>query len=141
MKYLKLFEDIFSTNDYYSEISADEWTSFLPSSMTDDHINKIKKMCNKKLVVREMRPPHDDIASNPNSLCNYLAYHKKYVDKVTTQVLFRESIDLYEYKDEEWFIIKYVIYDWDKQIDKMNIVKCDGIDGLLRFFKDKKLLK
>lgn len=129
MKYLKLFEGTFDVSDYYTDLSNDEWIEFNHMDMTSENINIISSLCNRKLR---------DVKVWDRSI---LTYTHIVSDKVSDDIIYHETINIYQYKEEDWFIIKYAINDWDNQINTVDLVKCDGIDGIKRFFKDRGLLK
>jgi hypothetical protein len=122
---IKLFET-FETNDYYQEVSMDEWNYFTPLMITKSNIDKIMKIlpCEKMLVPLEK--------SNCGAEYSYLRYKG-------------EKIKIYESEDEYF----YVCYFDPNQFAGLNLnlrshgvyyYKCDQFEGLVKFLKDKGII-
>lgn len=128
MYYLKRFEGL--NDPYYVEVSGEDWYGFEPSVMDPYTIGRIKSKCLLPLVKHDCQSDGSDYT--------WLGFEKRKVCKETDQVLSQLKLDIFEH-GEEYFYVKYRLYDWYKGIDDMYLVKCDQLTGLFQFFKDKKI--
>jgi hypothetical protein len=141
MKYLKLFEGFF-TDDYYVPAPIGEWSQFKPSVISKDNVNKIISKCNRNLRLKHDR--YGGISLHPSGTeYTYLEYDKKIYgddsDESVKEILFRETISIYEYLDE-YFYVRYYLHDWDNKFIH-EYIKCDQLEGLFKYLEDRGLLK
>jgi hypothetical protein len=107
---IKLFE-MFRTDDYYQEISRDEWNYFTPLSIKKSSIDKIMKVFPSIYI--------DDY---------YLRSYSKGI-----------VVRIYESEDE-YFYVYYLDNSRYGIKPPAKLYKCDQIEGLFKLLKDKDII-
>jgi hypothetical protein len=123
MKYLKLFED---HNDYYTQISEDEFNSeeVIQCDIDSRYVSIIKSQIKKEFDLEWSRAGIIEIN-------NVMVVTRKYDNWI-----------IYQAKDE-WFYVKKYAQDImaGPYNDFYNYYKCDQIDGLIKYLKDNEIIK
>ena len=104
MKYL----DSFKKEDYYTEISLNEYNDFVYNKSIDFNIRDINRL--------------KDISGK----FNVRKWNNMLLERDTYYIDFNNNLDIFECENE-WFIVYY----------DDNFYKCDQFDGLIYFLKNK----
>jgi len=127
MKHIRLFEGFrFNTEDYYTNIDSATYDELL-----SDTINMTNK--DIEIITKDIKYEWDE------DICGYLGRIPGVKDiRSKVLVIFPESGSMTINKlDDDWFIVRI------SSIRDINFqkYKCDQIEGLLKFLKDKDYLK
>ena len=140
MKHIRLFEG-FNTDDYYHEINDVEWDRFDPIMMTKSTIDKIKNLI-PSAELHEGNQHCEFIRDGKLIKFNRLSYEKKTEIKQEWYYIKKYEIiglSIFETEDEYFYV------SYNKRIDKDNVAKieiykCDQLDGLKKLLKDKEII-
>jgi hypothetical protein len=123
---IKLFE-MFGTDDYYQEISSDDWLYHRNNTLSiiSDNLNeKIKKLI---LSTQKFTESGYRISGPPRLEGSIIV-----IDNIDIDM--RISLD-----DDEWYFVWF-----EEKITKSTIrikyYKCDQFEGLVKFLKDKEII-
>jgi hypothetical protein len=134
MKWLKLFEG-FETDDYYVKIEdtsvVDDY-KFFDQMIDFSDILKVKPMVNMDVdsKICNINPPG-------GTLIRYL-YLEERGDGI-------ESYSIYKL-DDDWYYVQVEKYypdidSGEMEFESMEWYKCDQLEGLIKFLKDKNIIK
>ena len=123
---IKLFET-FETNNYYQEISSDEWLIVLGNTShgrkMDNLLIEIPSNLSKKII----------------SLFKGYDYHltsKPHVIVVNTGISVNKRQIRISITEDEWFYVS----SYNPETSDETYYKCDQFEGLVKFLKDKKII-
>ena len=126
MKYLKLFED---HNDYYTQISEDE---FLSDGILNCDIDIKEGNIILSLIKSEFKFYWDRNNGIVEITGNYYDNDFYLCDVVITWTIYPSQ--------DEWFYIRKKIQESEYNYYN-NYIKCDQFDGLLRYLKKEGIIK
>jgi lysozyme family protein len=147
MKYIKIFE-LFNQGEYYEEVSFNDVKSNRIVSFTKSDYDRLKS--DLKIDLYFINRAHVNINSvdySPELLnilrldCNIIQIGKKMNNTFYGPVM---ELYIYNYSDEYYFIISQFRFlnsdGTTNHVTSPKLYKCDRLDGLKVFLKDKSVL-
>ena len=139
MKHLKHINEGFNTDDYYQEIHDVEWDRFDPIMMTKSTIEKIQKII-PSVKLHQGTLGCELIRDGKLLKFNRFSFEKKTeINSMTGKKYEIIGLSIFETEDEYFYV------SYSKRIDKDNVAKieiykCDQLDGLKKLLKDKEII-
>jgi len=142
MKHIKLYEG-FNTDDYYQEINDVEWDRFDPIMMTKSTIEKIQKIIPSVKLHQGTTTLTNGQLKFALLKFNRFSFEKKTEIKQWYSMTGKKyeiiGLSIFETEDE-YFYVSYSKRINKDNVAKIEIYKCDQLDGLKKLLKDKEII-
>lgn len=136
MKYLKLFNESYSSDDYYEEVSLSDYEKWSKVRIPQSLVRKIESRLIWGYGCRRMSPTYLKIWGDKAIIKNMMVTQKDYTTlNFKTSYMIRMSGDEWYWVDVDNSLAKR------KYVDSHVYYRCDQEEGLMRLLSDFGLVK